>query len=155
MQQLIDFFRHRHLILICSVLIVLLIAMALSSPWFTRDPLLANPIDRLKPPGSVYLFGTDGLGRDVFARTIQGTRVSLFVGFGAMILAASAGLVIGMITGYIRILDFLIMRVMDALMAIPGVLLAIALMTLFGASVSNVIIAVSIPEIPGIARLVR
>jgi peptide/nickel transport system permease protein len=154
-QRLVHFLRHQHFIFICSFIIVVLILIALLSPWFTRDPLSANPFVRLKPPSSEYLFGTDGLGRDVFARTVQGTRVSLVVGFSAAILATCVGLIIGMLTGYIRIIDFLLMRVMDALMAIPGVLMAIALMTLFGSSVTNVIIAISIPEIPGIARLVR
>ena len=154
-RRLASFLREQPLILVCSLMIVAFIVMAMLSPWFTRDPLTANPQVRLTPPGTEYFFGTDGLGRDVFARTVHGTRVSLVVGFGATVLAAFAGVIIGMLTGYIRLVDFLLMRVMDALMAIPGVLMAIALMTLFGASITNVIIAISIPEIPGIARLVR
>ncbi len=154
-RRLAAFLRVQPLILICSSMIAVFIMVALLSPWFTRDPIMANPLVRLTPPGTEYFFGTDGLGRDVFARTVQGTRVSLVVGFGVTILATLAGVVIGMLTGYFRFVDFWLMRVMDALMAIPGVLMAIALMTLFGASITNVIIAISIPEIPGIARLVR
>ena len=154
-RRLVAFLRVQPLILICSSMIAVFIMVALLSPWFTRDPIMANPLGRLTPPGTEYFFGTDGLGRDVFARTVQGTRVSLVVGFGVTILATLAGVVIGMLTGYFRFVDFWLMRVMDALMAIPGVLMAIALMTLFGASITNVIIAISIPEIPGIARLVR
>jgi peptide/nickel transport system permease protein len=99
--------------------------------------------------------GTDSLGRDVYSRVIYGARVSLIVGATVAVLSSVAGLVIGMLAGYLRWLDGVVMRVMDGLMAIPAILLALALMALMKASVRNVIIALVIPEIPRVIRVVR
>jgi peptide/nickel transport system permease protein len=110
---------------------------------------------RLKPPSAEVFFGSDFLGRDVFARVISGARISLVVGLAVALIAVSIGLVLGMIAGYIRALDAVIMRVMDGLMAIPGILLAIALVSLSGATLGTVIVAIVIPEIPRVVRLVR
>lgn len=131
------------------------IFMALIAPLIAGDPLRISPIHRLKPPSAEYWFGTDFLGRDIYARTIYGARISLAVGFSVAIISTLIGLVIGMVAGYIRWVDAIVMRIMDGLMAIPGVLLAIALIALAGASLTNVIIAISIPEIPRVVRLVR
>jgi peptide/nickel transport system permease protein len=142
-------------ILTCLILLSIYIVIALISPIVLGDPRTLNPINRLKPPMASHWFGTDQLGRSVFVRTLYGTRISLAAGFAVALLTATFGLFIGLISGFFRRLDPLLMRLMDGIMAIPGILLAIALMSLFGSSLQNVIIAISIPEIPRMARLVR
>ncbi len=137
-----------------AVLLTMMV-VSLLGPLFTADPLALNPINRLKPPGDAGTFGTDMYGRDVFARTLAGGRISLTVGLFVALIATAIGLAVGILAGYIRWMDALVMRVMDGLMAIPGVLLAIALISLTGASISNVIIAITIPEVPRVVRLVR
>jgi peptide/nickel transport system permease protein len=122
---------------------------------FTPDPMALSPTRRLKPPSAEVWFGTDFLGRDVFARVVHGGRISLVVGLAVALVAVSLGLVLGMFAGYIRALDAVIMRVMDGLMAIPGILLAIALISLSGATLWTVVVAIVIPEIPRVVRLVR
>ena len=103
----------------------------------------------------MYWFGTDFLGREVFARTIYGSRVSMMVGGAVALVSVTIGLAIGLVAGYVRWVDAIVMRIMDGIMAIPGVLLAIALIAVAGASLMNVIIAITIPEIPRVVRLVR
>ena len=102
-----------------------------------------------------YWFGSDFLGRDVYSRTIYGARISLAVGGAVAVISTFVGLIIGLLAGYVRWVDAIVMRFMDGLMAIPGVLLAIALISLAGASLFNVIVAICIPEIPRVVRLVR
>jgi peptide/nickel transport system permease protein len=114
-----------------------------------------NVLQRLRGPSADHYFGTDALGRDVFSRTLWGGRVSLVVGISVALLATSIGVLIGMVAGFSRLADTLIMRVMDGMMAIPGILLAVALMTLVRASVETVVIAIAVPEIPRVVRLVR
>ena len=138
-----------------SLLLGLMVLIAIIGPIFTLDPTALSPMTRLKPPSATAFFGSDFLGRDVFARVISGARISLVVGIAVALVAVSIGLVLGMIAGYIRALDGVIMRVMDGLMAIPGILLAIALVSLSGAALGTVIIAIVIPEIPRVVRLVR
>jgi peptide/nickel transport system permease protein len=142
-------------------ILVIMSLLAIFAHWITADPLRINPIVRLKPPGfegplgSVGPFGTDFLGRDLFARVIHGGQISLVVGLSVAAVATIVGLTIGIIAGYIRWLDAIVMRIMDGLMAIPGILVAIALVALAGASMTNVIIAITIPEVPRVVRLVR
>src|SRR5215470_17920094 len=138
------------------VLLGLMVLMAVGAPyWGTLDPLELNPIERLYAPSTQHWFGTDMLGRDLYSRTVYGSQISLVVGGCVAILSVSIGLAIGLVSGYHRRVDAIIMRVMDGLMAIPAILLAIALMALVSASVQNVIIALTIPEIPRVVRVVR
>lgn len=130
--------------------------VALLAPVLTsHDPAQISPMTRLRPPSLTHPFGTDMLGRDLYTRVLYGARVSLIVGFSVAFLASAIGLMIGLFAGYFRALDGLIMRTMDGFMAIPGILLAIALMALWGGSVTNVIIAITLVEIPRVARLIR
>jgi peptide/nickel transport system permease protein len=142
-------------ILVCTILLGLFLAVALLSPLLLGDPRTLDTANRLKPPGSGNWFGTDQLGRSVLVRTLYGTRISLAAGFAVATVTTVFGLFIGLVSGFLRRLDSFLMRIMDGIMAIPGVLLAIALMSLFGSSLQNVIIAISIPEIPRMARMVR
>jgi peptide/nickel transport system permease protein len=133
-----------------------MLLIALLAPWLgTVDPQVLSPAQRLKPPSSEHWFGTDMLGRDVYSRVIYGARISLTVGIAVAALSIGIGLAIGLVTGFLRWLDAIVMRVMDGLMSIPSVLLAIALMALTKASVGNVIIAITIAEVPRVVRLVR
>ena len=137
-------------------LLIFMISIAVFAPVVApNDPIALNPIERLQPPGADHWFGTDMFGRDLYSRTVYGTRISLIVGLSAAGLSVLFGLIIGLIAGYIRLLDAILMRVMDGLMAIPGILLAIALVSLSGASLVTVTIAITIPEIPRVVRLVR
>jgi peptide/nickel transport system permease protein len=113
------------------------------------------PINRLKPPSAENWFGTDHLGRDGYTRTVYGARISMVVGLCVALLSVSIGLTIGLAAGYFRRVDAIVMRFMDGLMAIPGILLAIAMVALSRASVWVVIVAITIPEIPRVVRLVR
>ena len=137
------------------VILAVLTLIALIGTIFTESPTSINPMIRIKPPSADMWFGTDPLGRDLFARAIWGGRISLSVGVAVAIVAVGFGLLLGLLAGYIRVLDAIIMRVMDGLMAIPGILLAIALISLTGASLFTVIVAITIPEIPRVVRLVR
>jgi peptide/nickel transport system permease protein len=139
-----------------AVVLLLMVLVALFAGFLgTTDPQALSPIRRLRPVSAEHWFGTDMLGRDVYSRVIYGTRVSLTVGLAVALLATSIGLVIGLVTGYLRWLDAVMMRVMDGLMSIPSVLLAIALISLTRASLENVIMAIAITEVPRVVRLVR
>src|SRR5205807_2630213 len=119
------------------------------------DPQALSPIRRLRWPSAQYWFGTDMLGRDVYSRTVYGARVSLIVGISVALLATTCGLAIGVIAGFTRWVDAIVMRIMDGLMSIPSVLIAIALMALTRASMENVIFAITVADIPRVTRLVR
>lgn len=152
---LLRFVRRNPTLVIGALLLGLVILMALFAPWLAGDPVFMAPADRLLPPGGAYRFGSDSYGRDVFARTIYGSRVSLTVGIFVASFSVLVGLTLGLIAGYIRAADAAIMRVMDGLMAIPTMLLAIALVSLGRASVATVILAITVPEVPRVVRLVR
>lgn len=138
------------------VILILLVFVAVFAPWLSPvDPTALNPASRLKPVSPDHWLGTDAFGRDVFSRVLHGARVSLIVGLGAALLSVIIGLAIGMAAGYFRWVDAIVMRIMDGLMAIPGILLAIALVSLSGASLVTVLVAITIPEIPRVVRLVR
>ena len=129
--------------------------LALISPWVTGDPAAIDPLSRLNPPSFEQLLGTDHIGRSVFDRVLWGTRVSLSVGLAVAVVTTIVGVAIGVVAGYFRAVDAVAMRVMDAVMAIPAILLAIALVALIGASPAVIVTAISVPEIPRMARVVR
>ncbi|WP_441478253.1 ABC transporter permease [Bosea sp. 2KB_26] len=149
------FLRANPVILGGLAVILLFTAVALIAPLVLVDPARLNPIQRLRPPGLDHLFGTDQVGRSTFSRTLNGTAISLTVGALVTAVTVIFGLLIGLVAGFMRRLDGVVMRIMDGIMAIPGILLAIALMSLFGSSVKNVVIAISVAEIPRMARIVR
>src|SRR3954447_17076706 len=155
-QRFRDAFRRHPMAIVGGVILALMIVIALLAPFLaTVDPQAVSPVKRLKPPSSAYWFGTDMLGRDVYSRVVYGARISLIVGLAVALLSTVLGIVIGVLTGYIRWLDPIVMRIMDGLMSIPSVLLAIALMALTKASVGNVIVAITLAEVPRVVRLVR
>ena len=139
-----------------TVLLTLIVLMAIFAPLLApHDPLLLQPSQRLKPATALHWLGTDGYGRDVASRIIYGGRISLIIGVGAAVFSIGIGLAIGLVSGFFKWVDAVMMRVMDGLMAIPSILLAIAVVSLSGASLATVLIAITIPEIPRVARLVR
>ncbi|MDB5810573.1 MAG: peptide transporter permease [Betaproteobacteria bacterium] len=139
-----------------GVVLLIMVLIAIFAPWLgTIDPQATAPIRRIKPPSAEFWFGSDMLGRDVYSRVLYGARVSLTVGIAVALLSTFLGLAIGLVTGFVRWLDAIVMRVMDGLMSIPPVLLAIALMALTRASVENVIAAIALAEVPRVVRLVR
>jgi peptide/nickel transport system permease protein len=148
--------RRHPTIVVGGALLLMMAGMAVFAPWLgTVDPQALAPIRRLKWPSAQYWFGTDMLGRDVYSRTIYGARVSLTVGISVALLATGLGLALGVVTGFTRWVDAIVMRIMDGLMSIPPVLIAIALMALTRASIENVIFAIAVGEVPRVTRLVR
>ncbi len=144
-----DAFRRHPTALIGGAILIGMVGMAIFAPWLgTIDPQAVSPIKRLRAPSAAFWFGTDMLGRDVYSRVVYGARVSLVVGLAVAMLSTLLGLAIGLVTGYVRRLDAVVMRVMDGLMSIPSVLLAIALMALTKASIGNVIAAITLAEVP-------
>jgi peptide/nickel transport system permease protein len=157
-------------VIVGGVILLVMVAIAVLAPLLgTVDPTRIDPASRNKKPGTeityrlddgtqakrVATFGTDSLGRDVYSRVIYGTRVSLIIGISVAIVSIAIGLVIGLIAGYMRWLDGIIMRIMDGLMAIPAILLAIALISIWRAGLLAVIFAIVVPDVPRVVRLVR
>lgn len=157
-------------VLIGGTVLLIMALIGLLAPFLgTMDPGAINPATRNKKPGFertiraddgsskvfVHKMGTDSLGRDVYSRVLYGARVSLIIAVSVAACSVFLGLIIGLIAGYIRALDGVIMRVMDGLMAIPAILLAIAVVSLFRAGLAAVIVAIIVPEIPRVVRLVR
>ena len=139
-----------------GILLVALVIIAVLAPLIaTHDPLKITPVNRLRPPSERWWFGTDQFGRDVFSRTVYGSRISLIVGLSVAAFSSLLGLALGLACGYFRRVDAVVMRVMDGLMAIPSILLAIALITLTRPGLGIVIVAIVIPEVPRIVRVVR
>jgi peptide/nickel transport system permease protein len=156
--------------LIGGAVLALIVLIGVLAPHLgTVDPAQIDPAARNRRPGAesllreadgrqtrrVHWMGTDSLGRDVYSRVLYGARVSLIVGASVALISAGAGLGIGLLAGYLRGLDGIVMRVMDGLMSIPPILLAIALVSLASAGLRTVILAIIIPEIPRVVRLVR
>jgi peptide/nickel transport system permease protein len=152
----IGFLRNNPTVAIGGALLLALVLIGIFAPYlWTVDPTALAPAKRTRPPSADYWFGTDALGRDVYSRVLYGTRVSLTVGLSVALLATLAGLTIGLFSGFVRWADGIVMRIMDGLMSIPPILLAIALMALTRGSVGNVIMAITVAEIPRVSRLVR
>ena len=150
------FVRKHPTLILGAILLLALALLALAAPALaTHDPQDIDPVARLQPPSAEHHFGTDALGRDVYSRAVFGGRVSLAVGLSVALLSTAIGVVLGLTAGFVRWADGLVMRVMDGLMAIPGILLAIALMSLTRASLLTVIVAITVPEVPRVVRLVR
>ncbi len=148
--------RRHPMVIAGSLLLLAMVAMAVFAPYLgTVDPQALSPIRRLRPPSAQYWFGTDMLGRDVYSRVVYGASISLVVGLSVALLGSCIGLAVGLVAGFSRPVDAVVMRVMDGLMSIPAVLLAIALMALTKASIENVIFAITIAEVPRVSRLVR
>ncbi|ORE98519.1 putative ABC transporter permease protein [Aurantimonas sp. 22II-16-19i] len=141
---------------IAAVCLFVIVVAALLAPLIAPyDPIAMNPMERLQGASAAHLFGTDAYGRDVLSRTLYGAQMSLIVGLGAALVAVLIGLPLGLFAGFFRWLDAILMRIMDGLMAIPSILLAIAIVSLAGSSLWTVLIAITIPEIPRVVRLVR
>lgn len=157
-------------VIIGGVILLTMLVIAILAPFLgTVDPQRIDPAARNKKPGTeityrlddgttakrVAIMGTDSLGRDVYSRVLYGARVSLAVGVAVSIISVAIGMVIGLVSGYIRWADGIIMRVMDGLMAIPGILLAIALVSIWRAGLITVVFAIVVPDVPRVVRLVR
>ena len=153
---LIGFIMRRPALAIGAAILIVMAAIAVFAPHLgTVDPTAIATSKRTREPSAMYWFGTDMLGRDNYSRVLYGARVSLIVGFAVASLAGLMGLALGLVSGFVRIADSLIMRTMDGVMSIPPILLAIALMALTRGSMGNVITAITVAEIPRVARLVR
>jgi peptide/nickel transport system permease protein len=152
----LGFLRNNPTVAIGGTLLLVLVLIGIFAPYlWTVDPTALAPARRLRAPSADHWFGTDAIGRDVYSRVLFGTRVSLTVGLSVALLATFAGLTIGLVSGFVRWADSIIMRAMDGLMSIPPILLAVALMALTRGSVGNVIMAITVAEIPRVSRLVR
>jgi peptide/nickel transport system permease protein len=153
---MLGFLRNNPTVAIGGALLLCLILIGIFAPYLgTVDPTAIAPAKRTRAPSADFWFGTDLLGRDIYSRVLYGSRVSLTVGLSVAALASLAGLTIGLVSGFVRWADSIIMRFIDGLMSIPPILLAVALMALTRGSVGNVILAITIAEIPRVARLVR
>ena len=138
------------------VLLAVVISAAIFAPLIARtDPTRTNPIEQFQGPSLRHWWGTDNLGLDVFDRAVYGARASLLVGFSVALLTSAGGITVGLVSGYYRKLDGVIMRIADGVMAFPTLMLALAIMSTVGGSVQNVILVISFVGIPGMARLVR
>lgn len=154
-RAVLRFVRRNPTIVVGGLMLSALVVLAVLAPWITTDPFRQTPVNRLRPPSEKFWFGTDRYGRDVLARTLHGARVSLIVGLSVAAIASAIGLALGLLCGYFKRIDGIVMRVMDGLMAIPSILLAIALITLSRPGLGIVITAIVIPEVPRIVRVVR
>lgn len=148
--------RRRRIALLGAILVVVNVLVAILAPVIGRwEPQRLDVQARLAPPTPAHWMGTDDVGRDVWSRVIYGTRLSMVVGGAVVLLSFVGGIVFGLLGGYYRPLDNVLMRIMDGFMAFPGIILAIALMASLGPSVVNVILALGIVYVPRVARIVR
>ncbi|MBT9258218.1 MAG: ABC transporter permease [Clostridiales bacterium] len=139
-----------------AIIIVGLVLVAIFAPWIAPySPIEQSVRNRFQPPSSVHWFGTDELGRDIFSRIVYGSRISLAVGVLATGIGAIIGTPIGLLSGYFRSLDGVLMRLMEIMMAFPGILLAIAIVAALGPGLINAMIAVGIAAVPNYARITR
>lgn len=142
--------------MLAAAVLALIVVINLIAPWIIpHNPETMDSLQRLKPPSDTYPLGTDAFGRDLLSRVLVGGRISLLIGVSAAVISVGCGLLIGLLAGFFRTADAIIMRIMDSLMAIPSILLAIALVALNGPGIGSVLAAITIPEIPRCVRLVR
>jgi len=153
--QLKQAFKHPPALIALCIFGTVVLLSILAPLLGTMDPVAIDPGRRLAGVSSAHWLGTDAFGRDTYSRVLYGARVSLIVGLGAMLASMALGLIIGVIAGYFRVADAIIMRIMDGIMAIPSILLAIALVSLTGGTLLTVLIAITVPDIPRVVRLVR
>ncbi|MDP9359336.1 MAG: ABC transporter permease [Chloroflexota bacterium] len=154
-RQLVRISQQKGIVIGGLILIVIVVAALLAPLLTTHDPELIVGVDRLQGPSREHPFGTDGQGRDVYSRVIYGARLSLGVGFAVSIATVIAGTAVGLIAGYYRRIDGPIMRVMDGMMAFPGIILAIGIMAVRGAQISNIVLALTVVYMPRLARIIR
>jgi peptide/nickel transport system permease protein len=169
-RELLHKLRRNTAVVIGGCVLAVLALISVAAPWLgTIDPTLLDPVNRDLLPGTAaevvtpageafrhtFWMGSDSYGRDVYSRVLYGGRVSMVVGISVALLSLFFGMIVGLVAGYLRRLDGIVMRVMDGLMAIPAILLAIALVALWRASLLTVILAITVPEIPRVVRLVR
>jgi len=146
----------RKLVLAGAAILVVVTLLALFAPWITPfGPMTMKISDRMQSPRLAHWFGTDELGRDVFSRVVFGARYSLMIGASVVLISVTGGVLLGLVAGFFRRLDGPIMRFVDAMMSFPDILLAIALVAVLGASITNVILALAIVYTPRVARVVR
>ena len=146
----------RRVVLAGAVILAVVALAALLAPWIAPyDPMALKVLDRLQSPRATHWFGTDELGRDVFSRVIFGARYSLLIGALVVVVSMVCGVLLGLAAGFFRRLDGPVMRLVDAMMSFPDILLAIALVAVLGASMTNVILALAIVYTPRVARVVR
>jgi peptide/nickel transport system permease protein len=146
----------RKTVMVGLLILVIVAALAILAPWIAPySPSRLSVVNRLKPPSGIYWFGTDEFGRDVFSRTIYAGQLSLLVGASVVAFAAVFGVTLGLVAGFFRRLDTPIARIIDAMMAFPDILLAIALVAALGPSLVTVIVALGIVYTPRLARIVR
>jgi peptide/nickel transport system permease protein len=144
------------LVALAGLVQAIILAAALLAPWLApHDPGLLDPLLRLKPASTAFPLGNDVYGRDLLSRVLFGARISLGVGIGTALCSVVLGLAIGLSSSFLKRLDAVVMRIVDGVMAMPNVLLAITIVTLFGSSLTTVVCAITIPEIPRVVRLVR
>ena len=144
------------LVTLSALFLIFIVLVAILAPWISpHDPFELQPVMRLKPASETHWLGTDAYGRDLLSRIFYGARVSLIIGIGAALLSVGIGMTIGLIAGYMRRVDAVLMRFVDGMMAIPNTLLAISIVTLVGANIWTVMLAITIPEVPRVIRLVR
>jgi peptide/nickel transport system permease protein len=151
----VTFFRNRRLVIGSALLLAVFGVALLAAVLATHNPLLVRPEIRLSPPGAEHRFGTDNFGRDLYSRTVYGARLSLMVGGMVALLAGLAGTALGLLGGYYPRVDLVLMRIMDGMMAFPGIVLAVGIMAALGPRVTNVIVAISIVQTPRVVRVVR
>ncbi len=139
-----------------ALVLLTIVCAAVAAPLLSsHDPLAISPMTRIKPPSAEFWFGTDMLGRDVYTRVLYGARTSLLVGVAAAAASMGLGLIFGVLAGYFRTLDSILMRIMDGIMSVPSIVLAVALVAVAGSSLVTVLAAIIIPEFPRVVRLVR
>ena len=147
---------HRRIVMVASVVLAAIVVLAIGAPWFASfDPNDTAVLDRLKGPSGEHLMGTDELGRDLYARIVHGARYSLAIAAMTAIGSVVCGTILGLVAGFFRKLDTPLMRVVDAMMSFPDILLAIALVAILGPTLVNVVLALVLVYTPRVARVVR